>query len=117
MNVLFSLVMVWPLSMCCCGVSPWWWGYPSWSYPYYGYGYGGGWGYGPSYSYSYPYAYPYSHPYRRDPYYEDDQVYAERGDGARTSDGYWYYCESKRGYYPRIAECPEDWIRVPPTSD
>ena len=44
-------------------------------------------------------------------------MYVERGDGARTSDGYWYYCESKRGYYPRIQECPEDWIKVPPTSD
>jgi hypothetical protein len=89
------------------GFSPWWWGYPYWSYPYYGYG----WGYGPSYYYSYPYAYPYRG------YPDDDQVWAERGDGARTSDGYWYYCESKRGYYPRIQECPEDWIKVPPSSD
>jgi hypothetical protein len=86
-------------------VNPWWWGYPYWSYPAYGYG----WGYGPSYYYSAPY------PYRAYP--DEDQVYVERGDGARASDGYWYYCESRRGYYPRIAECPEEWIKVPPTSE
>jgi hypothetical protein len=83
------------------GVSPWWWGgYPYWGYPYYGsYGY---YGYGyPAYSYAYPYP-------------AEDQVYVERGSEGR---GYWYYCESKRGYYPDVPECPEDWIKVPPTSE
>jgi len=39
------------------------------------------------------------------------------GASSERADGYWYYCVSKRGYYPRIAECPEDWIKVPPTPE
>jgi hypothetical protein len=46
------------------------------------------------------------------PAYEDD-VYVERPSGER-SDGYWYYCESAKGYYPHVEQCPEDWIKVPP---
>jgi len=26
---------------------------------------------------------------------------------------YWYYCQSLRGYYPTVANCPEAWIAVP----
>ena len=26
---------------------------------------------------------------------------------------YWYYCQSLRGYYPAVANCPEAWIAVP----
>jgi hypothetical protein len=28
--------------------------------------------------------------------------------------GYWYYCESSRGYYPYVKECPGGWKAVPP---
>ena len=85
------------------GYSPWWWG---------GYGYG----------YGYPYYYPYysypSYAYAYPPYsygYYDDDVYIEPSDSYERSDGYWYYCESKKGYYPTVPECPEDWIKVPPS--
>jgi hypothetical protein len=55
--------------------------------------------------------------YPVDPYPpEEDQVYVEpQPSESGRPDGYWYYCESAHGYYPRIAECPEDWIKVPPT--
>ncbi|HEX9489585.1 MAG TPA: hypothetical protein VF930_04815, partial [Stellaceae bacterium] len=28
--------------------------------------------------------------------------------------GYWYYCETSRGYYPYVRECPGGWKAVPP---
>jgi hypothetical protein len=86
------------------GLSPWWWG--GW-YPY-------------SYGYAYPYYYPsYAYPAYPDAAYSDeDQVYGEREpDTQPRAEGYWYYCESKRGYYPRIAQCPEEWVRVPATPE
>jgi len=27
---------------------------------------------------------------------------------------YWYYCLSRRGYYPYVGECPDGWIHVLP---
>ena len=27
---------------------------------------------------------------------------------------YWYYCPSSRAYYPHVASCPEEWLRVLP---
>ena len=27
----------------------------------------------------------------------------------------WYYCESARGYYPTVRQCPEAWRLVPAT--
>jgi hypothetical protein len=30
-----------------------------------------------------------------------------------SSVGYWYYCESAKGYYPYVAQCPEAWKTVP----
>ncbi len=27
---------------------------------------------------------------------------------------YWYYCESPRGYYPYVKECPGGWMKVLP---
>ena len=84
------------------GVGPvlgWGWGYPGyWYYPpapaYYGYGY-----------YPYPPAYGPA-PVTRD----DSQVYVER---PAPPQDYWYYCESKHGYYPRVPSCPEPWTKVP----
>ncbi len=88
------------------GVGPWW---PYWSYPY---GYAYPYPYYPYPSYAYP-AYPDDNP-------DEDQVYVEppsesRPQSGERPEGYWYYCASKHGYYPRIAECPEEWIKVPPT--
>ena len=28
---------------------------------------------------------------------------------------YWYYCDSARGYYPYVSNCPEQWRAVPAT--
>jgi hypothetical protein len=27
---------------------------------------------------------------------------------------YWYYCESPRGYYPYVPQCPGGWLEVVP---
>jgi hypothetical protein len=27
---------------------------------------------------------------------------------------FWYYCSSAKGYYPTVASCPEEWVKVPP---
>lgn len=45
---------------------------------------------------------------------EEPPVYIERDRSARAAEGWWYYCESERGYYPDVAACPEPWIEVPP---
>lgn len=29
--------------------------------------------------------------------------------------GTWYYCESAKGYYPYVTQCPEGWRSVPAT--
>jgi hypothetical protein len=39
--------------------------------------------------------------------------YVERSDQPLQS-GYWYYCETSRGYYPYVKECPGGWRAVPP---
>jgi hypothetical protein len=78
---------------------------PYWGGPYWG----PGWYYPP------PYYYP--------PYYPPavvvappaaPPVYVERNDQPAQAQGYWYYCESSRGYYPYVKECPGGWKAVPP---
>ena len=27
---------------------------------------------------------------------------------------FWYYCQSAGAYYPNVASCPEEWVKVPP---
>ena len=39
-------------------------------------------------------------------------TYIEQG---RDNTGWWYYCDSSRGYYPYVKECPAGWERVAPT--
>lgn len=29
-------------------------------------------------------------------------------------DSYYYYCESAKGYYPYVKDCPQGWTRVAP---
>ena len=41
-------------------------------------------------------------------------VYVEREPAPQAQDQWWYYCESSRGYYPYVKECPAGWQRVPP---
>ncbi len=100
-------------------------GHGGWHYSGHGGGYYGGHGgwYGgviigtPWWSpwYPYPYGY-YPPPYVSRPLVvEQPSVYVEQTPpGARTSDGYWYYCKSAGAYYPSVSDCAEDWIKVPP---
>ncbi|HUQ76729.1 MAG TPA: hypothetical protein VM183_18570 [Burkholderiales bacterium] len=39
--------------------------------------------------------------------------YVERNDQPLQS-GYWYYCETSRGYYPYVKDCASGWKAVPP---
>ena len=76
---------------------PYWWGAYPYPYPYYGY-------YPPAY-----YAYP-------PPVVQGQSVYIQQQPvppGAQPQ-GFWYYCESAKGYYPTVQTCPEAWIKVPP---
>jgi hypothetical protein len=42
-------------------------------------------------------------------------TYIEQGSApAGDSGGWWYYCDTSRGYYPYVKECPSGWQRVPP---
>ncbi len=34
---------------------------------------------------------------------------------SQQSNGYWYYCDSARGYYPYVKDCPSGWQPVPST--
>ena len=40
------------------------------------------------------------------------QTYVQSRDTAPAS--YWYYCQSAKGYYPYVKECPSGWQRVAP---
>jgi hypothetical protein len=40
-------------------------------------------------------------------------VYVERNEPAAQAN-YWYYCETARGYYPYVKDCPGGWRAVPP---
>ena len=37
------------------------------------------------------------------------------GAPAEAASGTWYYCESAKGYYPYVRQCPEGWKSVPAT--
>jgi hypothetical protein len=41
-------------------------------------------------------------------------AYVERSDQPLQA-GYWYYCETSRGYYPYVKECASAWKAVPPS--
>lgn len=81
-----------------------------------GVGFGPWWYPGPYY-YPYPaYAYPY-YGYAAPPVVisEAAQTYVERAPAPPTPapEAYWYYCESARQYYPATPSCPEAWVKVP----
>ena len=65
------------------------------------------WGpyWGPAYYYPPPY-------YYYPPAPAQPQEYVERIDPSEQ--GWWYYCEQSRGYYPYVKECSTGWKRVPP---
>jgi hypothetical protein len=75
--------------------------------------------------FGYPFWGPYWSPwYYPPPYYYGPPVvvrsepvtYIEQGgtSSAESTQGWWYYCDSARGYYPYVKECPAGWQRVPP---
>jgi hypothetical protein len=74
-----------------------------------GVGFGYGWG---------PYWGPWYYP---PPYYyypvpvapAQPTTYIEQGSGPADAGGWWYYCDTARGYYPYVKECPSGWQRVP----
>jgi hypothetical protein len=75
--------------------------------------------YNPYYAYPYPYYYPYPYP---GPAVQESTVYIQQppapppppAPAAPPTEGYWYYCESEKGYYPTVPSCSEAWIKVPP---
>lgn len=80
-------------------------------------GIGPGW-WGP-YPYWYPYWYP--PPYYAPPYYgygypsapaDEPSEYAQQQSERQPQ--YWYYCPSSKAYYPKVHDCPEEWLRVLP---
>jgi len=84
--------------------------YPAYAYPYYSgyYGSYGGYGYygGPPVVYA-PQPVIIEQP---------APVYIERDAAdaapAPPTESYWYYCPSRRGYYPTVPSCPEPWLKV-----
>jgi hypothetical protein len=87
------------------GVGPWW---------------GPPWGYYPA---PYPGAYP--PPVVVTQAAPAPPVYVERDDappaamdepsapGPQDTGAYWYYCPGARAYYPKVPNCPEQWVKVP----
>lgn len=73
-----------------------------------------GWGHG-----GYP-AYGYSHHYPYRPQttvvVEERVVYVEKPQSAESAESWWYYCGSAGDYYPDVASCREDWVKVAPRS-
>ena len=41
-------------------------------------------------------------------------VYIEQSPPAPARTDYWYYCQSRGGYYPYVKECPDGWLKVAP---
>ena len=41
-------------------------------------------------------------------------VYIEQSPPAPARTDYWYYCQSRGGYYPYVKECPDCWLKVAP---
>ena len=78
------------------------------------------------FAFGYPYWGPWSPWYYPPPYYyypapvvvrpAEPVTYIEQGGATKSAaqSGWWYYCDSARGYYPYVKECPAGWQRVPP---
>ena len=72
------------------------------------------WWHGPHVWVGAPFWYPY--PYYAPPVVvqpSPPQTYVQPGTTAHD-EAYWYYCESSKGYYPYVKECPGGWTRVAP---
>jgi hypothetical protein len=74
---------------------------------------------------------PYAHPYwYYSPYYvytpptvvvQEPPVYVQQDPAPAAppapAESFWYYCPSAKEYYPRVPNCSEAWIKVPPRQD
>ena len=77
-------------------------GYPFWGpYPWYA---------PPPYYY-----YPAPVVVRAEPVTYVEQGSSQPAPAVQSRAGWWYYCESSKGYYPYVKECPSGWRRVAPT--
>ena len=81
----------------------------------------GYYGYGPYYPYYRPYYYPGYYGYYPAPVVVQQQpVYVEQAPSAgpapqaQQPQGYWYFCQDSRAYYPYVKECASGWQRVAP---
>ena len=71
------------------------------------------WGPYPYYYYPPPPPYYYSPP---TVVIEQPPAYVEQPappPASQPSTAFWYYCSSAKGYYPTVASCPEEWVKVP----
>ena len=94
-------------------------------------GYGGGWGWGwggiglglglgaaylaNPYVYSPYYGYPYGYASPATVVIDNSTPVSPQGTTVAPSaqgSGSWFYCDSAKGYYPYVAQCPEPWRRV-----
>lgn len=48
------------------------------------------------------------------PVYRPPEVYIQQPPPAPPEQGYWYYCEGAKAYYPYVKECPGGWMKVLP---
>jgi len=72
--------------------------------------------FGPPWPYYYPYYYPYPYAvYAPAPVIVEQPVYTQKPPD--RPEGYWYYCESAKAYYPSVPMCAEAWIKVPPRTE
>ena len=62
-------------------------------------------------------------PYYGAPYYaaqppvvaQPPPVYIEQQpEPPQPAEAYWYYCPSRKGYYPKVPSCPQPWLKVVP---
>ena len=99
-----------------------------------GYEGGGGWGWGGlglglglglgaaylanPYVYSPYYGYPYGYASPATVVIDNSTPVSPQGTTVAPSaqgSGSWFYCDSAKGYYPYVAQCPEPWRRVSAT--
>jgi len=97
-------------------------------------GYEGGWGWGGlglglglglgaaylanPYVYSPYYGYPYGYASPATVVIDNSTPVSPQGTTVAPSaqgSGSWFYCDSAKGYYPYVAQCPEPWRRVSAT--
>jgi hypothetical protein len=74
------------------------------------FGFGPWWGWDAYDYYPYPYAYPYPYTY---PYAYPAAPALTAPAPIAPPPSYWYYCRSKKAYYPYVSSCPEAWQQVP----